>query len=61
MIFITNDTLTDEIEINTLAELRAYALGGTGKIEIDFCHIHPMTGETLSKPTISEVKNELAR
>lgn len=52
MIFITNDTLTDEIEINTLAELRAYALGGTGEIKIDFCPIHPMTGETLSKPRI---------
>ena len=51
MKFVTNETFTDEVEINTLDELKAYALGGTGTIEINFVAINPMTGEP-AKPTI---------
>lgn len=54
MLFITNETFTDTVEINTLAELRAYALGGTGTIEINFAAIHPLTGEMMSKPIIKQ-------
>ena len=48
----------DEIEINTLSELKAYAMGGTGKIEIDYVEIHPMTGETYTVPRITKKGDE---
>lgn len=49
MIFRTNG---EPVEINTLAELKAYALGGTGVIEINYIEKHEFTGETYSKPII---------
>lgn len=45
-----------DIEINTLAELKAYAMGGTGVIKIDYVEIHPMTGETYTTPRITQVE-----
>ena len=56
MKFFTNETHTETIELNTLSELKAYAMGGTGKIEIDYCEIHPMTGETLPLPVITSIE-----
>lgn len=49
MIFRTNG---EPVEINTLAELKAYALGGTGIIEINYIEKHELTGETFSRPII---------
>ena len=44
------------VEINTLAELKAYALGGTGAICISFVERNPFTGETASRPVIKSVE-----
>ena len=56
MIFVTNETCTETVEINTMAELQAFALGGTGKIEINFLNNHPITGET-TRPLIKKDLN----
>lgn len=45
MKFHTDDSWSDTIELHTLDELKAYALGGTGKIAIDFCYPDEETGE----------------
>lgn len=50
MIFRTNGI--ELVEINTLAELKAYALGGTGVIEINYVEKHELSGETYSRPII---------
>lgn len=52
MIFRISDC--GNIEINTLAELKAFALGGTGKIEINYVETHPMTGVTYQNPSIKQ-------
>ena len=47
MIFY-KDIFKDEcVEINTLSELKAYALGGTGVVRISFIEHHPFTAEHL--------------
>ena len=57
MIFRDGKTVNDKhIEINTLAELKAYALGGTGIIKIDYVETHPMTGATYANPRITQVE-----
>ncbi len=55
MNFVTDFTFTDGININTLDELKAYALGGTGKVEISYVEHHPMTGEQLP-PVIRKIE-----
>lgn len=40
-----------EIEINTLDELKAFAWGGYGRIEINFC-ARDLDGEVMDAPTI---------
>lgn len=59
MTFVTDETCTHAVELNTLAELQAYALGGNGMITIDFLNHHPATGEKTS-PVIKKgrQKNE---
>lgn len=39
------DSWPGTVELHTLDELKAYALGGTGKIVIDFCYPDEGTGE----------------
>lgn len=58
MHFRKSEIPTDYIDINTLAELKAYALGGTGVIKIDYTQIHPLTGEIYVHPRITQVKEE---
>lgn len=58
MKFYTNEIYTETVELNTLDELKAYALGNNGKIYIDFCKRHEETGETLSLPVLEKVKEE---
>ena len=43
------------LEINTLAELKAYALGGTGVICISFVEHNPFTGEAVH-PVIKSIE-----
>lgn len=57
MKFYINDTYTETVDINTLAELKAYALGGTGKIEINYTEVHPLTGELLNTPVLRKVES----
>lgn len=58
MKFHVNDTFLDPIEINTLDELKAYALGGTGKIIISYVEHHPATGETLKFPVLKKLESK---
>lgn len=58
MKFHVHDTFLDPIEINTLDELRAYALGGTGKIMISYVEHHPVTGDTLKFPLLSKLESK---
>lgn len=53
MIFVTNGVSTDKIEINTMSELKAYALGGDGKITIDFLNREYFTG-SITHPVITK-------
>lgn len=46
---------TETIEINTLDELRAFALGGTGRIEVSFNEID-YDGEKIRHPVISSIE-----
>ena len=57
MIFTTNEICTGQVEINTMYELQAYALGGTGKIEIDFQNRHPIRG-TITYPRIKKIEEK---
>lgn len=45
----------DEVQINTLEELRAFAKGGTGKIEIGWDEID-YDGEMIKTPVISSIE-----
>ena len=54
MKFYTDDTATNHVTLNTLDELRAYALGGTGKITIDFRFVNYETGELYVCPVITK-------
>lgn len=45
----------ETIEINTLDELRAFALGGTGRVEIGFNEID-YDGNKISHPVISSIE-----
>ena len=47
------DKVLDYVEINTMAELQAYALGGTGIIEINFVEINELTDEKYINPKIT--------
>lgn len=42
----------DYVEINTMAELQAFALGGTGVITLNFVEINELSGETYLHPRI---------
>lgn len=42
----------DYIELNTMAELQAFALGGTGVITLNFVERNELSGETYSHPKI---------
>lgn len=53
MTFVTDETCIHTVELNTMAELQAYALGGNGMITIDFLNHHPATGE-ITKPMIKK-------
>lgn len=52
MKFYTDENCTDTVELNTLHELKAYALGAGGVLKIDFCYRHPMTGEAMQNPVV---------
>ena len=56
MNFRISDCSSKQIEINTLAELKAYALGGTGVIKIDYVEESPMTGYKYHEPHITQVE-----
>lgn len=56
MKFRIDETSYELIDINTLAELKAYALGGTGIIKINYVEDHPMTGEKYIHPRITQVE-----
>lgn len=56
MKFAIDEICTDKIELNTMAELRAYALGCGGKITIDFLHHNEATGE-ITEPLIESDLN----
>lgn len=58
MKFYTNEIYTDTVEINTLAELRAYALGGTGTIQIDFAAIDEVSGSVVRCGVIRKINEE---
>lgn len=50
-------TLWERVEINTLAELEAFALGGYGVISINYVEIDDF-GDRLKFPAIRKVTNE---
>lgn len=58
MYFRISEIPDEFIDIDTLAELKAYALGGTGVIKIDYTQIHPLTGEKYVQPKITQVKEK---
>lgn len=52
MRFTTDEINSSIVELNTMAELQAFALGGTGVIEIDFLNRHPLSGR-ITQPRIT--------
>lgn len=54
MKFYTDDTAANYVTLNTLDELKAYALGGTGKITIDYRFVNYETGELYRCPVITK-------
>lgn len=60
MKFTTNDICSALVEINTMAELQAFALGGNGKIEINFLNRNPLTG-SITMPLIKRGEDSVCR